>query len=73
MRWYQDPNGINYRNKNDHGPYPRRYYLDGVLDTEKHQWMVVQMYDLAKLYHLTQEPEIGRRTMLILDEYSRST
>jgi len=44
VRWYEDPAGINYRDKNDASAYARRYYLEGVLDTEKHHWMVTTYY-----------------------------
>ena len=30
-------------NQNDHEPCPRRYYLDGVLDTERHLWIADQV------------------------------
>jgi len=53
VRYYQDPNGINYNNKGDDSPFPRNYYLDGVLDTERHDWIHNQMYNLALLYRLT--------------------
>ena len=61
VRYHEDPEGINYRDQNDNGPCPRRYYLDGVLDTERHAWLHRQMYSLAKLHHLTGEPDPGRR------------
>ena len=70
IRYYEDPNGINYNNKADNSPFPRRYYLDGVLDTERHYWIRNQMYDLALLYRLTGNLQAGHRAMVILNAYA---
>ena len=70
VRYYQDPNGINYNNKGDDSPFPRNYYLDGVLDTERHDWIHNQMYNLALLYRLTGDPKAGHRALVILNAYA---
>jgi hypothetical protein len=70
VRYHLDPSGINYRDYGDSKPRARRYYLGGVLDTERHHWISRRMYDLARLHHLTGDREAARKALVILNAYA---
>ncbi|MHC5054714.1 MAG: heparinase II/III domain-containing protein [Planctomycetota bacterium] len=70
VRYYLDPSGINYRDYGDSKPRARKYYLHGVLDTERHHWTSRRMYDLARLHHLTGDKEAARKALVILNAYA---
>jgi len=46
------------------------YFLEGVLDTERHHWISEKMYQAALLYHLTGDEAAGRTALVILNGYA---
>ncbi|MEL6344174.1 MAG: hypothetical protein AAFV53_13725 [Myxococcota bacterium] len=50
--------------------YDRRYFLEGMLNTARHNFLAQKMYALAMRYVRKGDAEAGRKAMLILDAYT---
>jgi hypothetical protein len=53
-----------------HGRTGRKYYLDGVIDFAKWNWLFPRLEALAQLYHLTGDEQYARPAVLILQHYA---
>ena len=71
IQYYFDPDKTAYGFPGQVGDAKgRRYYLNGVIDYAKWNWLFPKLESLAQLYHLTKDEKYARPAVLILKQYS---